>query len=74
MEEALMVRWGVPSEIFNVETIFEIVKDKPRSIHTIVGHMLLQASAYLKPSATVVMDKSMDGIQYAEELINIFGD
>ena len=54
--------------------MFDICKDKHRSIHTLTGELLLEAMKRLKPQATVAMDKSLDCIHYADELVKIFGD
>jgi hypothetical protein len=52
--------------------IFNLIKDEKRSIHTI-NWALLSNSAQ-RHDAKVVMCKSLDNIQYADELMEMFGD
>ena len=49
---------------------FEAIKDKPRSIHTIVWEILFSAAS--KKKARVAMDKSLDNIHYWRELKTIY--
>lgn len=50
--------------------LFERLKDKPRSIHTIIWEMLFLAGE--KQSAKVVMDKSLDNVHYWRELLELY--
>jgi hypothetical protein len=61
------VRWDVS---FDPVPIFESIKDKPRSVHRIVWELLFQAGA--KRGSRVVMDKSLDSVHYADELMKLF--
>lgn len=65
-----MVKWENVS--IDPVSIFEAVSERPRSIHTILWEMLFQSGK--KHGATVVMDKSLDSIYYAEEMIDLFDD
>ena len=70
LQNSTMVKWD------NVDLdpvqVFEAVKNKPRSIHSIAWEMLLQAGQ--KHNAKIVMDKSLDNVYCAEELIELFDD
>ena len=70
LQAATMVKWdGValdPVRIFNA------IANQPRNIHRIAWEMLFQAGQ--QHNAQVVMDKSLDNIVYAEELIELFDD
>lgn len=70
LQTASMVKW--PDVVFDPVTIFEAIKDKPRTVHSILWQLLLQAGE--KQQAKVVMDKSLDNVHYAEELIELFDD
>ena len=70
LQAVTMVKWdGVALDPVR---IFEAIADQPRSIHRIAWEMLFQAGT--QHNATVVMDKSLDNILYAEELIDLFDD
>ena len=70
LQNATMIKWdGVALE---PNKIFAAIKDKPRSPHQIAWEMLLQAGE--QHQAKVVMDKSLDNVYYAEELIDLFDD
>ena len=70
LQNSTMVKWdGVALDPVG---IFEAIKAKPRSVHAIAWEMLFQAG--LHHQAKVVMDKSLDNIHYASELITLFDD
>jgi len=70
LQNATMVKWeGVA---LSPVTIFDAIKDKPRSIHAIMWEMLLQSGE--QHNATVVMDKSLDSVLYAEEMFALQPD
>ncbi|MEL6495128.1 MAG: sulfotransferase [Cyanobacteria bacterium J06623_7] len=70
LQNATMVKWdGVALDPVK---IFEAVKNSPRSVHRIAWEMLFQAGQIHQ--AKVVMDKSLDNIYYASELIELFDD
>lgn len=56
--------------VINPITVFENIKDKPRSIYQIYWEMLSQVGE--KHNAKVVMDKSQDSVYDFEELIQLF--
>ena len=70
LQTASMVKWS--DVVFDPAAIFEAVKNEPRSVHRIVWELLFQAGA--KNHAKVIMDKSLDSVHYAEELITLFED
>ena len=70
LQAATMVKWDGVS--LDPVVIFERIKDAPRSIHAITWEMLFLAGQ--KHQAKVVMDKSLDSVHYAEELISLFED
>lgn len=70
LQTATMVKWDGVS--LDPVAIFESIKEKPRSIHAITWEMLFIAGE--KHRAKVVMDKSLDSVHYAEELIELFDD
>ncbi len=70
LQTASMVKW--PDVVFDPEEIFDAVKGEPRSVHRVVWELLFQAGA--KRGARVVMDKSLDSVHYAEELMSLFDD
>jgi len=70
MQTASMVKWA--GVVFDPVAIFDAAKDRPRSVHSIIWEMLFQAAR--GRDASVVMDKSLDSVHYAAELINLFDD
>lgn len=70
LQAASMVKWA--DVVFDPVAVFDAVKDEPRSVHRIVWELLLRAGA--RHNAKVVMDKSLDSVHYADELIGLFGD
>lgn len=67
LQDALMVRWG--DIAFDPVDIFNAIKDQPRSVLRITWELLLQAGE--RHNATVVMDKSLDNVHYADELVEM---
>ncbi|AFZ21096.1 sulfotransferase [Allocoleopsis franciscana] len=70
LQNATMVKWD--NVALDPISVFEAVKNRPRSVHSIAWEMLFQAGQ--KHNAKVVMDKSLDNVHYAEELISLFDD
>jgi hypothetical protein len=70
LQTVSMVKW--PDVVFDPVEIFENIKNEPRSVHRILWELLFQAG--VKDNATVVMDKSLDSIHYADELVALFDD
>ena len=70
LQTTLMVKW--PDMAFNPVEIFEAIYHLPRSVHRIVWELLLRAGE--KHHARVVMDKSLDSVHYADELMQLFPD
>jgi len=70
LQNATMVKWdGVALDPVKV---FESIKDSPRSVHRVAWEMLFQAGQV--HDAKVVMDKSLDNVYYANDLIDLFDD
>ena len=70
LQSATMVKWHKVA--LDPVAIFEAIKDRPRSVHGIAWEMLFQAGQ--EHSAKVVMDKSLDNVHYAPELMELFDD
>ena len=70
LQAASMVKW--PDLAFDPVDIFEAIRHRPRSIHTIVWELLLRAGQ--RRHARVVMDKSLDSVHYADELMALHPD
>jgi hypothetical protein len=70
LQTVSMVKW--PDIVYDPVEVFESIKDEPRSVHRIVWELLFRAGA--QRGATVVMDKSLDSIHYADELMALFDD
>jgi hypothetical protein len=70
LQAASMVKWS--DMVFDPVEIFEAIRNKPRSVHRIVWELLLRAGE--QHNASVVMDKSLDSVHYAEELMSLFPD
>ncbi len=68
LQNATMVKWK--NVALDPVTIFEAIKDRPRSPHMVAWEMLFQAGKV--HNAKIIMDKSLDNIYYAEELISLF--
>lgn len=70
LQAASMVKW--PGIVFDPVEIFEVIRHEPRSVHRIVWELLLRAGE--QRHARVVMDKSLDSVHYADELMRLFPD
>ncbi|MGL5943980.1 MAG: sulfotransferase family protein [Waterburya sp.] len=70
LQNATMVKWD--DVALDPVKIFAQIKDEPRSPHRVAWEMLFQAGQ--KHQAKVVMDKSLDNVYYASELIDLFDD
>jgi len=70
LETASMVKW--PDIVFDPIEVFESIKHEPRSVHRVVWELLLRSG--IKRGAKVVMDKSLDSVHYADELMGLFPD
>jgi len=70
LETVSMVKW--PDIVFDPIEVFESIKHEPRSVHRVVWELLLRSGS--KRGAKVVMDKSLDSVHYADELMAIFPD
>jgi hypothetical protein len=68
LQAAGMVKW--PAIVFDAVEIFEALRHEPRSVHRIVWELLLRAGE--RGGARVVMDKSLDSVHYADELMALF--
>ena len=70
LQTASMVKWkGI---VFDPVEIFEAIRHQPRSVHKILWELLLRAGE--QSHASIVMDKSLDSVRYAEELFELFPD
>jgi hypothetical protein len=68
LQASSMVKWqGV---VFDPVEIFEAIRHQKRSVHRIVWELLLRAGEL--HHARVVMDKSLDSVHYADELMELF--
>ena len=70
LQSASMVKWK--DIVFDPVEIFEAIRDQKRSVHKILWELLLRAGEH--HHATIVMDKSLDSVRYAEELFDLFPD
>ncbi len=70
LQAASIVKW--PGVAFDPVDIFERVRHEPRSVHRIAWELLLCAAE--QHQAQVVMDKSLDDVHYAHELMQLFPD
>jgi hypothetical protein len=68
LQAASVVKW--PNVVFDAAEIFEAIKDEARSVHRVVWELLLQAGEH--HGARIVMDKSLDSVHYADQLIDLF--
>lgn len=68
LQAAIMVKW--PGVHFDADEIFEALRHAPRSVHRIVWELLLRSGE--QHGASVVMDKSLDSIHYAPELMALY--
>lgn len=70
LQAASMVKW--PDMAFDPVEIFESLRGQPRSVHRVVWELLLRAGE--RHQARVVMDKSLDSVHYADQLMDLFPD
>ena len=70
LQNVTMIKWE--DIVLDPVIIFEAIRNRPRNIHEIAWNMLFQAGE--KHDAKVVMDKSLDNVYYAEELMASFDD
>ncbi|KGV35141.1 sulfotransferase domain protein [Burkholderia pseudomallei MSHR4012] len=70
LQAASMVKW--PGVAFDPVEIFDALRHAPRSAHRIVWELLLRAGE--REGARVVMDKSLDSVHYADELMTLYPD
>jgi hypothetical protein len=70
LQAASMVKW--PGVVFDPVEVFESIRHEPRSVHRIVWELLLRAGE--DHGASIVMDKSLDSVHYADELMRLFPD
>lgn len=70
LQNATMVKWD--DVALDPVKVFEAIKHQSRSVHRVAWEMLFQAGK--KHQAKVVMDKSLDNVYYAFELIDLFDD
>lgn len=70
LQAASMVKWK--GMVFEPGEIFDAIRAQPRSVHRVVWELLLRAGE--RHHASVVMDKSLDSVHYAAELMELFPD
>ena len=70
LQAVSMVKW--PDMVFDPVEIFEQLRHEPRSVHRIVWELLLRSGE--RTGAKIVMDKSLDSVHYADELMRLFPD
>ena len=70
LQAASMVKW--PGIVFDPVEVFEAIRHEPRSAHRIVWELLLRAGE--QNHASIVMDKSLDSVHYADELMRMLPD
>jgi hypothetical protein len=70
LQAASMVKWS--DIVFDPVEIFESIRHETRSAHRVVWELLLRAGE--RNHASVVMDKSLDSVHYADELMALFPD
>ncbi|MBA5637878.1 sulfotransferase [Duganella sp. LX20W] len=70
LQAVSMVKW--PQLVFDPVEIFETLRNQPRSVHRVVWELLLRSGE--AQGARVVMDKSLDSVHYAAELMALLPD
>lgn len=68
LQSSGVVKWT--DIVFDPIAIFDAIGTEQRSVHRIVWELLLRAGE--KRGAHVVMDKSLDSVHYAKELLTLF--
>lgn len=69
LQNASMVKWDI---VCDPVTVFEAIKNKPRSIHRVMWELLFLAGH--AHGAEVVMDKSLDSVFYIHDLLKEWPD
>lgn len=70
LQAASLVKW--PDMVFDPVEIFAALAGQSRSVHRIVWELLLRSGEH--HGARLVMDKSLDSVQWSEELLELFPD
>ena len=70
LQAVSMVKW--PQMTFDPVEIFEAIRHQPRSVHRVMWELLLRAGE--QQQAQIVMDKSLDSVHYADELMALLPD
>ncbi|USX28110.1 sulfotransferase [Oxalobacteraceae bacterium OTU3CINTB1] len=70
LQAVSMVKW--PGAVFDPVEIFETIRNQPRNIHRVVWELLLRAGE--RQHASVVMDKSLDSVHYADQQMELYPD
>jgi len=70
LQAVSMVKW--PGMVFDPVEVFEAIRHEARSVHRVVWELLLRVGE--QQGARVVMDKSLDSVHYADELIALLPD
>ena len=70
LQNASMVRWE--DVVLDPVHLFDTLKNRKRTIHHVIWEMLFTAGR--QHSAKVVMDKSLDSVEYAHEFFDMFDD
>ncbi len=68
LQAASPVKWS--NVVFDPRQIFEAIGHERRSVHRVVWELLLRAGE--QHGAGIVMDKSLDSVHYADELMSLF--
>lgn len=68
LQAASMVKWK--DIVFDPVDVFESIKNDRRSVHRILWELLLRTGE--RHHARIVMDKSLDSVHYADELLQLF--
>ncbi|MBX9298812.1 sulfotransferase family protein [Chromobacterium vaccinii] len=67
LQAVSMVKW--PDVVFDPVEIFEVLAGQTRSVHKVAWELLLRVGE--RHQARVVMDKSLDNVHYAAELLEL---
>lgn len=67
LQAVSMVKW--PDVVFDPVEIFEVLSGQTRSVHKVAWELLLRVGE--RHQARVVMDKSLDNVHYAAELLEL---
>jgi len=70
LQTASIVKWK--RIVLDPAQLFEKLKNKPRSVRSIIWEILFEGCR--AHNASVVMDKSMDSVHHADELIELIPD